>query len=499
MTFFARTLRVIVSALAATVLAVPVASAAPGACQFQQIAQVPLHYAGAGLNLSMAGEINGKPATMLPDTGAGRTYLSRSGVERHGLRMQPTRDFVEGVAGKSRLYDARVSELAIGPVRARNLTLGVIGDTSFTPSFDAIAGAAYLLQSDLEFSLATKELRFFRPEGCGDAWLAYWDRNASVIPFRQHHDETPNPRFTVHINGVRLEAIIDSGAAITSISRHAAQRAGIALDGPRAKRVGHAGGVGRRPVANWIVTADTFKLGDVTVHHPEFDVIDVQPGADVLLGADFLRAHRVLFAMSQGKLYVSYLGGQPFDARREVRPWMREEAEAGNADAWLTMANTLETERATTPDPASALAYRERAAALGQRAASLSMGVRHLVRGDPQQAIALLRATEGQDTTGRNGALWLYLARLRAGQAQAGAELAARFEGRRDWPRPVVDYFLGKIESGRLLALADTPGRACFAANLVQLHQEALGTPGGAALPPDCASIRDHHTQPVAR
>lgn len=499
MTFIARTLRVVVSSLAAAALAMPVASAAPASCQFQQIAQVPLHYAGSGLNLSMTGKINGKPATMLPDTGAGRTYLTRSGAERHGLRMQPTRDFVEGVAGRSRLYDARVSELSIGPVRAGNLTLAVIGDTSFTPSFDAIAGAAYLLQSDLEFSLATKELRFFRPEGCGDAWLAYWDPDASVIPFRQHHDATPNPRFSVHINGVRLDAVIDSGAAITSISRHAARRAGIALDGPKAKRVGHAGGVGRRPVANWIVTADTFKLGDVTVHHPEFDVIDVQPGADVLLGADFLRAHRVLFAMSQGKLYVSYLGGQPFDARREVRPWMRQEAESGNADAWLTMANTVDSERSTARDPTAAQAYRERAAALGQRAASLSLGVRQLVRGDQQQAIALLRATEGQDATGRNGALWLYLARLRAGDTQAGPELAARFEKRRDWPRPVVDYFLGKIGSDRLLALTDTPGRACFAANLVQLHRETLGQPDGAALPPDCASIRDHHAQPAPR
>ena len=32
----------------------------------------------------------------------------------------------------------------------------------------------------------------------------------------------------------------------------------------------------------------------------------------MLLGADFLRAHRVLFAMSQNRLYISYLGGDVF-------------------------------------------------------------------------------------------------------------------------------------------------------------------------------------------
>ena len=161
--------RIFALLLAAAALAPPLAGAAQASCQFQQIAQVPLYYAGAGLGLTMTGEINGKPATLLPDTGAGRTYLTRSGAQRHGLRMRPTRDLVEGVAGTSRLYDVRVSELVVGPVRARHLNLAVIGETSFAPTFDAIAGAAFLLQSDLEFSLATKELRFFRPQGCGDA------------------------------------------------------------------------------------------------------------------------------------------------------------------------------------------------------------------------------------------------------------------------------------------------------------------------------------------
>jgi hypothetical protein len=37
---------------------------------------------------------------------------------------------------------------------------------------------------------------------------------------------------------------------------------------------------------------------------------------DMLLGADFLRTHRILFAMSQDRLYMSYLGGDPFPPRR---------------------------------------------------------------------------------------------------------------------------------------------------------------------------------------
>ncbi|MGF6273522.1 putative aspartyl protease [Massilia sp. UYP11] len=490
MTFIAPVLSVF---LAPLLFLLPLHAAAQTACQFLQVAQVPLHYAGSGLGLTMTGEINGKRATMLPDTGSGITYLTRTGVERHGLTQRPTGSYVQGIAGKSRLYDAKVTEFVIGPVRARDLYLSVVGETSFTPPFDAIVGAAFLLQSDLEFSLATKELRFFRPQRCGSTWLAYWDKDASVIPFRQHDELTANPQFFVHINGTRLTAMIDSGASVTTVTRRAAHRAGIDLDGPRAQRVANAHGVGRQSVDAWIARADTFRIGDATVHDPEFDVIDSQLNVDVLLGVDFLRAHRVLFAMSQGKLYVSYLGGQPFDSRREVRPWMRQEAEAGNADAWYTMAGMATSERSTRKDPAAAIAYLERAAALGQREASLSLGVRMLVQGKPEQAATFLRASLGEGHTGRNGALWLYLARLRAGDPQARAELEAPFRERSDWPRPVVDYFLDKIDGDALLAAAVTPGRACFAANLARLHAEILGKPASVALPKDCKAIRERY------
>lgn len=37
---------------------------------------------------------------------------------------------------------------------------------------------------------------------------------------------------------------------------------------------------------------------------------------DIVLGADFLRAHRVLTAMSQRRFYLSHNGGEVFPPRR---------------------------------------------------------------------------------------------------------------------------------------------------------------------------------------
>ena len=38
----------------------------------------------------------------------------------------------------------------------------------------------------------------------------------------------------------------------------------------------------------------------------------------MLLGADFLKAHRVLFARSQHRLYLSYVGGPLFNVSTEA-------------------------------------------------------------------------------------------------------------------------------------------------------------------------------------
>jgi len=56
----------------------------------------------------------------------------------------------------------------------------------------------------------------------------------------------------------------------------------------------------------------------------------------MLLGADFLRAHRVLVAHSQGKIYFTYIGGPAFQlGRYDAALWMNPR----NAGAFLSRAN----------------------------------------------------------------------------------------------------------------------------------------------------------------
>ena len=277
-------------------------------CTYIHVGDLPIRYVGEGLMPAVEGTINGTPAVMLVDTGAFQTSLTRNGATRRDLSLFMTGDVVQGIGGRSNLYLARLKDFSIGPIRSsRGMELNVIGSTSVTPAFDAILGAPFLLQMDLELDLRARRMKFYRPRDCDKTELLLWKEDTVVLPFARSDDEGPNPHFTVVVNGKKLDAIIDSGAHRSVMTLAAAKRAGIDVNGRGAVRLGEVGGVGTRLAPHWIAPVNQVQFGDETIHEVEIGVIAPQ-GADdfdLLLGQDFLRAHRVLFAMRQEKLYLA--------------------------------------------------------------------------------------------------------------------------------------------------------------------------------------------------
>jgi predicted aspartyl protease len=467
------------------------AQAAPEAknCNYAPVAKLPLRYTGPSLMITTGGSINGTPAELLVDTGAYRTFFTRTGTERRNMSLRRTGQVVYGIGGSSPVYETRITDFSAGPARLTKGFIPVLGDFGFTPSFDGILGSPFLLQADLEVSLATKEMTLFYPENCAETWLGYWSDKVIDIPFKSHHEPGLNPHFTVLVNGKKLEAMIDTGAATSSILRDAASSAGVEVDVPGSTRTHDSVGAGERKIATWLVTLKTFKIGDETVENAEFSVIDTRNhGVDVILGADFLRAHRVLFAMSQQKLYFSYEGGEPFGQRSKLEPWIRTEADAGNADAQLALSNAYRRGKLVPRDDALAAQWLEKAALGGSPHALLRSGRALMGRGEPADlplAATRLRAALDQLPAEREGALWLYIARVRAGQPElAKQELTATFarSERDEWPKPISDFYLGTLTLEKLLAQAAddrSKGRKrhCEAVAAVAEWQLAHGQP----------------------
>jgi predicted aspartyl protease len=458
----------------------------PPQCKYVKIAELPLRYSGPTLQVTTDGTINGVTGPMLVDTGAGFSSLTRTATERRDLPLSMTGRYAEGVGGASRLYNTRLREFTVGPAKSAKGYMTVIGDTGSAPTYDAIVGAPFLLQTDMELSLAEKKMRFFRSLNCDKkSFLGYWTGDIFEIPFERSFDESPNPHFTVEVNGVKMDAIIDSGAQTTVIMASAAKRAGLKLETPGSTRLGYSVGVGSDRVRRWSTIVDRLKIGDELVQHAEVAVLETTPvgGVEVLLGDDYLRAHRVLFVMSQEKLYISYLGGEPFKPRTSLEPWLVQEAESGNADAQLILASVYGTGRGVAKDPAQAAAWFDKAAASGSPLANLQLGRRLMGQHQYQEAATRLRDALDKLPAERTGALWLFLARVHMGQADLGKqELEKAFarSDRDDWPAPLADFYLGRIdEAGLLKAAADEKAfartRTCSATGFMSELYDARG------------------------
>ena len=444
-------------ALGGALLPATAAETGAPACRYTEVASLPLHYTGPGLAVTAEGSINGNPATLLVDTGAFDTVLATTPVERYKLALTETGRKSQGIGGEAKIYMAQIDELSVGPAKSGRSRVRVLTDFGHPPSYDAIIGAPFLLQTDMEIALATKELRFFRPSNCNDRFLAYWDAAAMEIPFEQSSPRDPNPRFTVLVNGKKMKAVIDTGAATTLIGLNAARRAGLKLDTPGVKRQGEASGIGNARAAKWNTSFDTFQIGTETVKNAEIGVVDWEGSVDILLGDDFLRAHRVLFAMSQRKLYISYVGGEPFGQRDRLEPWIQQEADAGNGDAQMVLAGMYNAGRGVAQDRALGASWLEKAARGGNPQANIRTGRELMRKGFPEDGAARLRSALEKLPSNRLAALWLYQARVRSKQPElAKTELAAHFAGNKDnaWPGPIADFYLGKITEEDLLKQA---------------------------------------------
>jgi predicted aspartyl protease len=473
--------------LACLLLLNPLAHAAESKrCTYVEVGALPIRYAGEGLAPAIDGIIDGTPATMLVDTGDFETHLTMTGVVRRDLFLHMTGRYVDGVGGSSRLYSARLKEIALGPIRnARTVNVPVIAEAMITPAFDAIVGAPFLLQADLEFDLQAKKMRFFRPLNCDGIDLALWKEDTVALPFEFSRSNSPNPHFTVVVNGKELDALIDTGAHRSFMSSQAARKLGIDLKGPGVTRTGISYGIGEETAPRWRTAIKTVQIGGEKIEGGELDILEAQSelDADLLLGQDFLRSHRVLFAMSQKKVYLAYLGGDVFTRSTGIEPWMREEAEAGNPDAQYTLASIYNGGRGVARDLLMRRHWLEKAAAGGQPNANLILGRQLLTTGHADEAIPKLRAALDKLPSERLGALWLYNARMHNGEAAlARSELEAQVKKQKDenWPAPIADFYLGKLDAAGLLDTAGkdrnhAKGRTCQANGYMSEWYDAQG------------------------
>ncbi|WP_332875969.1 aspartyl protease family protein [Massilia sp. S19_KUP03_FR1] len=289
---------------------------ADNACRFIEQASLDISHAAGSAAPTVDGEINGRPVRMLLDTGSDATLVLRAEADNQGLNPERTSRQVQGVGGRTSLFLVKVKDFAIGGAHAKNMRFPVV-DSLENSGMAGIVGDDFLLQYDLELDFSDKRIKLFRADHCQDKALAYWDKDASSVPMKFSRGST-KPLVQVHVNGVALWALIDSGSDSTVIDLDVARKLGFSTEAPGVVADGTARGIGSETRTVWHQTFDSFAIGDEVIQHPRIGVMDSpadyigRKEHQVILGRDFLQSHHVLLSQSQMLFYFSYLGGPVF-------------------------------------------------------------------------------------------------------------------------------------------------------------------------------------------
>jgi hypothetical protein len=172
-----------------------------------------------------------------------------------------------------------------------------------------------------------------RPKDCAGDQVAYWAKSYDVTPIAVSR----NGEITVYVmlNGDRVLAELDTGASTSVVTTAAAAGAGVTPQSAGVLQEGESGGLGAKRVQTMVATFPTFSIGEETIKNAKLRIADLfaadtetplgtrlpQQAVEfpqMLLGADFIRAHRIYVARSQGKVYFSYNGGPIFQAPERI-------------------------------------------------------------------------------------------------------------------------------------------------------------------------------------
>ena len=287
--------------------------------------------------LIIDGAINGQKVGVLVDTGAWRSMLLRGAADRLGITRYEALGYrVYGIGGETHAEYVTLDEFRLGQATRRNWKVLAVGEHKWR-DVDFLLGYDFLEQIDVEFDLANNVVRLHQPQDCGDLPLAYWARGTLDEVKLEFNGAKPAILLPVKLNGQPLVAELDSGAQRSVVSRLAAAQLGITPDTPGTRAAGKGGGLGAGQPDRWVGAFESFAIGGEIIRNPDILFTDLERHAgaetgsrlesrreiaDMLLGVDFLRAHRLYVAHSQGKLYFTYSGGRVFSTppRQPAKP-----------------------------------------------------------------------------------------------------------------------------------------------------------------------------------
>lgn len=285
-----------------------------------------------GLRPMLPVAINGVPKLMLLDTGGYISQLSQDAVNELQLSTPNSSIRLYDVSGNSSRDYAVAESFKFGNMSGlrRPFIVSPIGMNII----DGIFATDYMLSYDVDIDFGSGKMRFFSPEHCPGN-VVYWNAPAvATVPITikdRFHITVP-----VKLDGVELEALIDTGATTTTISLDTARRRfGVT---PQSEGVERSGDINGDPkLASYRRTFQALSFDGVDIKNLRVTMMPDRVGSgsremqtgnralavtadmklpQLILGMDVLRHLHIYMAFKEKRFYVS--AGSPRKADSEL-------------------------------------------------------------------------------------------------------------------------------------------------------------------------------------
>ena len=250
---------------------------------------------------------NGKPVTVLLDTGAETTTLTPAVAQRLGAQ-RPRVEFqrqMRGVAGSLQTSEVELHSFTIGGVAIpwRRVRVAQINVASvFSGPLDGVLGADSLNSFDIDLDLPNNRLTLYSRQSCPGAAPAWSEPYVTIVAGRSKADHL---FFPVRLDGHKISAFVDTGAQSSVLSTSGALALGVTAGRLAQDPVRTLRGAAAEQVNARLHRFTRLEIGDEVIRNPEIMVADLRFGdADLVLGIDLLRTRRIWFSYGAQKIFL---------------------------------------------------------------------------------------------------------------------------------------------------------------------------------------------------
>lgn len=289
----------------------PVVPNSPEACRVEPVTEVPMIPPSppATTRWSIAMALDGKPVTMMLDSGATGLVIGNAAATRLGLRNRPDmRGTVTALGGVVYRKVFEIASVTIGSqTEAKTAFALEMTDTQAAGrGFDGIVGMRPFEGNDIEIDFPARTLRLYRARFC-PAGAPPWSGPFGTFPRSRSgtHTRSNLPMVAVTVDGRVAHALLDTGATTSVVDRSFAQTLGTPAAPPDGARQGTMRTMSETAMPMWLHRFGAADVAGTRFSNPQFWILDLGMTADMIVGLDILSQLRIWISSGSDAVYIA--------------------------------------------------------------------------------------------------------------------------------------------------------------------------------------------------